>query len=145
MPTSRQAGGRSIVIHHLAGGLVASNNSEQWLFELYVVPCAANQQRDFVHVIDHGQRINGRSILIRMRSKSRGEKSRGIFHTRLYSNISFLFKFIYGPAYFIFLLEINLPFYHLIVARYIYMYLFIFLFAFYRLCIIKMSTCFSRL
>lgn len=69
-PTPRQAGGRSIVIHHLAGGLVASNNREQWLFELYVVPCAANQQRDFVHAIDHEQRINGCSILIRTRSKS---------------------------------------------------------------------------
>lgn len=40
-----------------------SENRQQWLFELYIVPCAANQQRDFIHAIDHKGRFDRYSDL----------------------------------------------------------------------------------
>lgn len=36
-------------------GSACSKNREQCLFELYIVRCAANQQRDTIHAVDHGR------------------------------------------------------------------------------------------
>ena len=63
LDAEESAGGRSVVIHHLAGSLIARRTASFSSFTS--APCSTNQRRDFIREIDRNGRFDRQSVLTR--------------------------------------------------------------------------------